>query len=127
MQVCVFVYIVSISAARRPAGSARGKSGHSRGSSGGGRAGGGGGKRIFPNARTHKTTNKKALVFDGVGRIRFVTDQPLPKLERATDAIVKVKLCAICGSDLHPFRGDERGLAPGTGEGCRVFCWCLVL
>jgi len=56
-----------------------------------------------------------ALVFDGIRQIRFRTDQPLPQLEKETDAVVRVTFCAICGSDLHPFRGDERGIAPGTG------------
>ena len=57
----------------------------------------------------------QALVFDGVRRIRFVDDAPLPQIQAPTDAVVRVALCAICGSDLHPFRGDERGIAPGTG------------
>lgn len=61
----------------------------------------------------------QALVFDGVRRIRFVEDQPLPALAAATDAVVRVSLCAVCGSDLHPFRGDEAGIMAGTGEGLR--------
>ncbi|MCA8966908.1 MAG: CoA transferase, partial [Planctomycetes bacterium] len=40
-----------------------------------------------------------------------VTD---PVLEAPTDAIVRVELAAICGSDLHVYRGVEAGLDPGT-------------
>lgn len=57
-----------------------------------------------------------ALVFDSVREIRFVTDAPRPRLRSPGDVVVRVTLCAICGSDLHPFRGDERGIARGTGE-----------
>ena len=57
----------------------------------------------------------RALVFDGVRRITLVDDAPRPALAAPTDAVVRVVLCALCGSDLHPFRGDERGIAPGTG------------
>ncbi|MFM1874169.1 MAG: 2-deoxy-scyllo-inosamine dehydrogenase [Planctomycetota bacterium] len=37
-----------------------------------------------------------------------------PKIEDPRDAIVAVDASAICGSDLHVFRGVERGLDPGT-------------
>ena len=39
---------------------------------------------------------------------------PDPRLEDATDALVQVDLAAICGSDLHVYRGVERGLDRGT-------------
>ncbi|KAI8324345.1 GroES-like protein [Martensiomyces pterosporus] len=32
----------------------------------------------------------------------------------AGEAIVRVKACGLCGSDLHPYRGAEKGLRPGT-------------
>ena len=37
-----------------------------------------------------------------------------PVLEQPTDAIVRVELAAICGSDLHVYRGVETGLDAGT-------------
>ncbi len=37
-----------------------------------------------------------------------------PVLERPTDVIVRVELAAICGSDLHVYRGVEAGLDVGT-------------
>ncbi len=39
---------------------------------------------------------------------------PDPRIEDPRDAIVRVKLTAICGSDLHPYHGREVGLDPGT-------------
>jgi S-(hydroxymethyl)glutathione dehydrogenase / alcohol dehydrogenase len=46
----------------------------------------------------------RALVFHGPKKVRVerVDD---PKLERATDVIVRVTATAICGSDLHLYRG----------------------
>lgn len=31
----------------------------------------------------------------------------IPKLESDTDAIVRVELAGLCGSDMHPYRGKE--------------------
>ncbi len=42
---------------------------------------------------------------------------PDPRIEATTDAIVAVELAGLCGSDLHPFFGRERGLDPGTVMG----------
>jgi len=42
---------------------------------------------------------------------------PDPKIEAATDALVRVTRTAICGSDLHVYLGRERGLDPGTVMG----------
>ncbi|KAI8469404.1 MAG: chaperonin 10-like protein [Monoraphidium minutum] len=58
-----------------------------------------------------------ALVFEGERRVRLAEDQPLPAVAKPTDAVVRVALCAICGSDLHAFRGDERGIRKGTTVG----------
>ncbi len=55
----------------------------------------------------------KAVVFHGVGDIR-VDDVPEPKLDAATDAIVRVTASAICGTDLHMVRGTMPGMKPGT-------------
>ncbi len=55
----------------------------------------------------------KALTFQGVRDVRVLA-VPDPVLCEPTDALVRVELAAICGSDLHPFRGHERGLDVGT-------------
>jgi len=54
-----------------------------------------------------------ALTFRAPRAVR-VTDAPQPELLSPTDAIVRVELSAICGSDLHVWRGTETGLDPGT-------------
>ncbi len=58
----------------------------------------------------------KALVFDGIERIAHTTVAD-PEICHPLDAIVKVKLCAICGSDLHVYHGRESGLDHGTVMG----------
>jgi len=42
---------------------------------------------------------------------------PDPVLLAPSDAIVHVRVAGICGSDLHPYFGRERGLDPGTVMG----------
>jgi len=50
---------------------------------------------------------------------------PDPRLELPTDVLVRVELAAICGSDLHVYRGVERGLDAGTVMG-HEFLGCVV-
>ncbi len=57
-----------------------------------------------------------ALTFHGKETIRFekVAD---PELTADTDVVVKVKICALCGSDLHVYHEHEKGLDHGTAMG----------
>lgn len=55
----------------------------------------------------------KAVVFHGVGDIRLDT-VPEPKIEQPTDAIVRITMAAICGTDLHFVRGTVPNMVPGT-------------
>src|SRR5438270_12428936 len=55
----------------------------------------------------------KAVVFHGIGDIRL-DNVPEPKLEKPTDAIVRLISSAICGTDLHMIRGTMPGMRPGT-------------
>ncbi|MEW5854125.1 MAG: zinc-dependent alcohol dehydrogenase [Myxococcota bacterium] len=55
----------------------------------------------------------KAIVFHGVGDIRL-DNVPEPKLEKPTDAIVRLTASAICGTDLHMIRGTVPGMKAGT-------------
>ena len=55
----------------------------------------------------------KAVVFHDVGDIRL-EDVAEPQLLAPTDAIVRVTLSAICGTDLHMVRGTMPGMKPGT-------------
>lgn len=58
----------------------------------------------------------QALTFGGVETIihQSVTD---PGILQPTDAIVKITLSGICGSDLHVYHGREEGLDDGTVMG----------
>lgn len=59
----------------------------------------------------------RATRFNGTRDVRVET-APDPSLLRASDAIVRVTLAGICGSDLHFFNnGDDLGLAHGTRLG----------
>lgn len=55
----------------------------------------------------------KALTFQDIRDVRVV-EVAEPRLVDPGDVLVRVELAAICGSDLHPFRGHERGLDVGT-------------
>ena len=88
----------------------------------------------------------RGLTFQGTHDVR-VEDVPDPAIEQPTDAIVRVTMAGICGSDLHVFNAGEafgfpagsrlghefigtveevgpevRGLAPGD----RVLSSCMV-
>jgi threonine dehydrogenase-like Zn-dependent dehydrogenase len=58
----------------------------------------------------------KALTFLGIEKIGYET-VPDPAILAPGDAIVKVKHCAICGSDLHVFHGREKGIDAHTAMG----------
>ncbi|KAI1033851.1 hypothetical protein LB503_011100 [Fusarium chuoi] len=57
----------------------------------------------------------RAVVFKGVGQVA-VEDRPKPEILHPTDVILKVKVSALCGSDLHWYRGHQTiptGFIPG--------------
>lgn len=58
----------------------------------------------------------KALTFSGVEQILYESI-PDPEILAPTDVIVRVKRCAICGSDLHVFYGREQGIDHHTAMG----------
>lgn len=53
----------------------------------------------------------KAVVFDGPYKVSL-QDRPIPKIQAPTDIIVKPIYTALCGSELHVFRGHQPS---GTG------------
>ncbi|WP_189864170.1 alcohol dehydrogenase catalytic domain-containing protein [Streptomyces poonensis] len=57
----------------------------------------------------------RATVLEDAGRVRLV-DVPDPVIEQPGDALVRVSLAAVCGSDLWPFRGQE-AFTPGDRMG----------
>ncbi|CAZ83555.1 unnamed protein product [Tuber melanosporum] len=48
----------------------------------------------------------KAVVFKGPHKISL-EDRPIPKIIEETDALVKISYTALCGSELHVFRGHQ--------------------
>jgi len=58
----------------------------------------------------------KALTFRGRHKVNYETI-PDPQIKALTDVIVKVKLCAICGSDLHVYHEHEKGMDHATAMG----------
>lgn len=58
----------------------------------------------------------KALTFHGDRTVRYESIAD-PVIENPTDALVKIKLCAICGSDLHVYHGHEKGCDHATAMG----------
>ncbi|KAF2668545.1 putative alcohol dehydrogenase [Microthyrium microscopicum] len=53
----------------------------------------------------------KAVVFKGPLKVE-IEDRPIPKITDPTDVILKVEYSALCGSELHVFRGHQPS---GTG------------
>ena len=77
-------------------------------------------------------SSMRAVVFNGVANVT-VEDRPVPQIQDARDAIVRVSVAALCGSDLHWYRGHQQiptGFIPGhefvgvvhaTGNGVEGF------
>jgi alcohol dehydrogenase len=55
----------------------------------------------------------RAIVYQGPGTVA-VKDVPPPQLEAPRDALVRVELAGICGTDLHVIAGDFAGVQPGA-------------
>ncbi len=55
----------------------------------------------------------KAITFQGIRSVAL-SNVPDPKIISESDAIIKVELAAICGSDMHVYHGRETGIDPGT-------------
>ncbi|MCD6341208.1 MAG: alcohol dehydrogenase catalytic domain-containing protein [Desulfurococcales archaeon] len=55
----------------------------------------------------------RAVVYYGPGD-KKLADVPKPKIEEPTDAIVKITMTTICGTDLHILKGDLPEVKPGT-------------
>jgi len=55
----------------------------------------------------------KAIIFQDIESVSH-EDVSDPVIESQHDAIVRVEMAGVCGSDLHVFHGRERGLDPGT-------------
>lgn len=58
----------------------------------------------------------KALVYDGPGNIAL-KDVPVPRIAKPTDAVIKMTLTTICGTDLGIIKGKVPDVKPGTTLG----------
>src|SRR5579872_6557848 len=54
----------------------------------------------------------KALVYQGPGK-KALAERLIPAIKAPTDAIVRVAMTTICGTDLHILKGDVPSCAPG--------------
>ncbi len=54
----------------------------------------------------------QALIYLGPGK-RALETRPRPRIQAATDAIVRVTATTICGTDLHILKGDVPTVGPG--------------
>ena len=54
----------------------------------------------------------KALVYQGPGK-KALEERPIPDIKAPTDAIVRVAMTTICGTDLHILKGDVPTCVPG--------------
>ncbi|MFK8907635.1 alcohol dehydrogenase family protein [Streptomyces sp. YS-3] len=59
----------------------------------------------------------RALQWQGAHRVALSDDVPPPRVEAPDDAVVRVVTSAICGTDLHPYRGEIASFSPGTVTG----------
>lgn len=55
----------------------------------------------------------QALTLHAPYDLRF-EEVPPPEITAPHEAVVRVRKAALCGSDLHPYRGNETGFDPGT-------------
>jgi alcohol dehydrogenase len=65
-----------------------------------------------PQASSGATGRMKALVYHGPGK-RAWEETPRPVIQHATDAVVRVTISTICGTDLHILKGDLPSVTPG--------------
>ncbi|MDA3877970.1 MAG: zinc-dependent alcohol dehydrogenase family protein [Halothiobacillus sp.] len=63
-------------------------------------------------ANKNNTTTMKALVFHGPNKLAL-EDRPRPTIKEATDAIVRITMTTICGTDLHILKGDVPTISDG--------------
>ncbi|WP_433654909.1 alcohol dehydrogenase catalytic domain-containing protein [Nocardia sp. CA-128927] len=56
----------------------------------------------------------KGVVYQGPYQVKVDEELPMPCVLDARDAVIRVTRTAICGSDLHPYRGEIPDFAPGT-------------
>jgi hypothetical protein len=66
---------------------------------------------VLANLTAVVNATMRAVLWEGNAYNVTVVDVPRPTIINATDAIVKLSRAAICGSDLHIYRGTNQGPA----------------
>lgn len=66
--------------------------------------------------KLERAETMKGVCFQSVGQVSASTI-PDPVIGEDRDAIIRVSMAGLCGSDLHPFWGRETGLDAGTVMG----------
>jgi 2-desacetyl-2-hydroxyethyl bacteriochlorophyllide A dehydrogenase len=56
----------------------------------------------------------RGVVYRGPGSVEVAADLPEPQVTGPRDAVVRVRATGICGTDLHPYRGEVPAFEPGT-------------
>jgi len=64
----------------------------------------------------------KALVYEGPGKITLA-DKPKPELQAPGDAVVRVTLTTICGTDLHIIKPTSRPASRGARWATKAWAW----
>ncbi len=74
--------------------------------------------RPLPNMKPpfSLVVSMKALIYEGPGKISLA-NKPKPDLQEPGDALVRVALTTICGTDLHIIKGDVPTCQPGRTLG----------
>jgi alcohol dehydrogenase len=65
-----------------------------------------------PTGVAGSAATMKALIYEGPGR-RAWTEAPKPVVRDAGDAVVRITMTTICGTDLHIMKGDVPTVTPG--------------
>lgn len=68
------------------------------------------------HGRSQMSETMQAITFHGPGKIQ-VSNVPRPTIEDPRDAILKVQYSALCGSELHAYRGHEAVSSLGFTNG----------
>lgn len=56
----------------------------------------------------------RGVLYRGPRHVLVSDDLPVPAVKSGRDAVVRVTKAGICGTDLHPYRGEIPGFASGT-------------
>ena len=71
------------------------------------------GQMFRPPIRQASYATMNALVYKAIGEFKL-EERPKPRIQQATDAIIKLSKTTLCGTDLHIGKGDVATCKTGT-------------